>query len=94
LGFESSPRQRYTINEASDHAYNKEKNKQEENMTIAEMTQEDQASHEKAFRAGYRAGYNQGGSDYARFEFGGGSTTERVQRSDEDSAWQDFLTDL
>lgn len=45
---------------------------------------------ERAFREGYQTGYKNGEDDQARFEFGGGSRSTAGQKSDEDSAWEDF----
>jgi len=47
---------------------------------------------EKIFREGYSSGYKQGENDTSRWECGGGSTHPKTRQSDEDSAWQDFIT--
>ena len=44
---------------------------------------------EGAFREGYGAGYENGASDYASYEFGAGNKHRNIQKRDEDDAWRD-----
>lgn len=43
---------------------------------------------EAAFREGYKAGYNNGGSDAASYEWGGGSKHAATLLRDETSEWE------
>ena len=58
---------------------------------MTDNTDVDQTPAEKAFRAGFDAGYKQGEDDQSRYEFGGRGTTTGMQRRARDNAWQDYL---